>query len=67
MLIRCGPFYVNIRSEGLTASNLFMYTACGPLIPVDVVALNVLLRSRKRPGVIGNTTTDRPPLMAYFD
>jgi hypothetical protein len=44
-----------------------MKTAYGPLIQVDVVALNVLLRSRKRPIVIGNTTTDRPPLMAYFD
>jgi hypothetical protein len=31
-----------------------MNTACGPLIQVDVVALNVLLRSRKRPVVIGN-------------
>jgi len=40
-----------------------MNTACGPLIQVDVVALNVLLRSRKRPGVIGNTTTDSPPLI----
>jgi hypothetical protein len=44
MPIRRSPFGLAPASEGPTALNILMITACAPLIQVNVPALDLLLR-----------------------